>query len=193
MLGDARDLVALLTAAKEAFIDRPLPPDVALNPRPSAGIVADLVLAAWQMLAAFVSADRAYRKAHQLTTDPRHQRRVSIPGQEARPLLIRRQPAELLLLPVLEARAARIQSLLTSGIADPDRPGFGTDDWRALTLLRLEEGDGGHELWSRHRTLFLSKLKRARELWAAEPGVVSTAEELCGLPTVGPYGGEILE
>lgn len=191
MLGDAWDLVALLGAAQRFFIDNPELPNAA-DPAPSEGIVADLALAAWRMLAAFVSTDFAYRKAHNLTTDPKHQRRVSTSAHEACSLLMRRQPAELLLLPVLEARSARITSLLTSRVAaaDPNCPAFGTIEWSAFTLLRLEDGDAGHELWARHRGIFQVRLARARQRWAAEPGVVSTAEQLCEIPLVGPYGGQ---
>lgn len=78
MLGDAWDMVVLLGTAEECFIDNPAAAN-AVDPAPSQAIVADLVLASWELLAAFVSTDRAYRKAHNLTTDPANQRRVSAP------------------------------------------------------------------------------------------------------------------
>lgn len=80
MLGDAWDMVMLLGTVNEFFVDIPAAPDAAYQP-PSPGIIADLALASYYMMAAFVAADRAFRKAYNLTTDPKHQRRVSTPGR----------------------------------------------------------------------------------------------------------------
>lgn len=104
-----------------------------------------------------------------------------------------RQPAELLLQPILNDRLREIKSLLRSpqAVADAQAAPFSSAQWQSLNLLRLEEGDAGHELWARHRTLYVAKVKEARELWSVELGGAPTGLELCPMPWVGGYGGQL--
>ena len=193
MLGDAWDLVVLLRTVKKGFIDKPAEPETTYAP-PSGGIIATLALASYDLMAAFVAADRAFRKAHNLTTDPRHQRRVSTRTPLEAHLLLTltdRQPAEAVIAPLLNERSRELKKLLAGWKDDGDAAEFSTPEWRALALLRLDEGDAGHELWARHRTLYQQRIREARRAWSRELGGTPTPQALCIIPFVGPYGGQL--
>ena len=65
----------------------------------------------------------------------------------------------------------------------------GTEAWRSANLLRLEEADPGHVVWTRARDRGLNQLARLAQAWSREDPDGRSAEELVSLPVIGPFGG----
>ena len=59
--------------------------------------------------------------------------------------------------------------------------------WRRMTLLRLLEGDVGHELWTRKRDEFRGIIRAARQTWATADQTGRRPEVLIECGPVGPW------
>ena len=106
------------------------------------------------------------------------------------------QAADKVLMPSMEARAARIHAALNgmgnfSARDNAGRPTQrvrpGTAEWQSASLLRLEPGDPGYVLWTRTRTRVLEEFAALARAWSRVDPEGRTVDELVTMPRVGPF------